>query len=372
MEKVITVDLGARSYDVRIAPNLLDQLGPVVANIPGVSQVPVISESTVAALYGQRAVDSLTAAGMDAWEISFPAGEQNKTLATASKLLDQLLTRSPAIDRMTLVVALGGGVAGDLGGFVAATALRGLRWVQCPTTLLADVDASVGGKTGVDHSAGKNLIGAFHQPSGVLIDVETLRTLRPAELANGLAECVKHAVIRDPALLDFIEEHADMLLSHTEDGKAAFDSDVMTDLVTRNVSIKADVIAGDERESGSRADLNFGHTIGHAIEAFVGYENIRHGEAVGLGMIAENQLAVNRGLLEPAAAERVRNVLIRLALPVQQPALDAGQLWRIMQHDKKTRGGKVRIVLARELGSVDLYDDITESEVNRALDPLCP
>ena len=172
--------------------------------------------------------------------------------------------------------------------------------------------------------------------------------------------------------LDFIEEHADMLLSQTKDGKAAFDSDVMIDLVTRNVSIKADVIAGDERESGSRADLNFGHTIGHAIEAFVGYENIRHGEAVGLGMVAENQLAVNRGLLAPAAAERVRNVLIKLALPVQQAALDAGQLWRIMQHDKKTRGGKVRIVLARGLGSVDLYDDITEPEVRRALDPLCP
>ena len=372
MQKIVIVDLGPRSYDVRIGRDLLDQLGSIAVKIAGPGQVAVISESTVAGLYAQRAVDSLTAAGMDAWLVSFPAGEVNKTLPTASKLLDQLLSRTPAIDRMTLIVALGGGVTGDLGGFVAATALRGLRWIQCPTTLLSDVDASVGGKTGVDHSAGKNLIGAFHQPSGVLVDVEALRTLPKAELANGLAECVKHAIIRDAKLLDFIEEHTDALLEETEDGKPAFDSDIMIDLIARNVAIKSDVVAGDERESAGRADLNFGHTIGHAIETFVGYENIRHGEAVALGIIAENQLAVNRGLLEPATAERVSKALGRLGLPVQQPDLDCGQLWRIMQHDKKARGGKVRIVLAKKLGSVDIYDDITELEVRRAIDCLSP
>ena len=359
MQRTIAVDLGPRSYDVRVGAGLLDELGQAVADLPDVTSTVVISDSTVAELYAGRAVRSLTAAGLAASAIEFPAGEANKTLATAGKLFDRLFAIEPPVDRSCVIVALGGGVAGDLVGFVAATALRGMRFVQCPTTLLADVDASVGGKTGVDHPAGKNLIGAFHQPSGVLIDVAALKTLPEAELINGLAECVKHAVIRDAELLGLIEDSAEAIL--------ACDGEVMADLVTRNVAIKAAVVAADERESGERAHLNFGHTIAHAIEALVGFGEISHGQAVALGMVAACRLATTRGLIEEEAAQRIEDVLAALKLPVRRDGLDAHQIWRIMQHDKKARGGQVRMVLPVVLGQVAVFDDITPRAVTDAV-----
>ena len=362
MEQTVRVELDDRSYDVRVGPGLLDAAGPAVAALENVSSAVVVSDDTVAGLYGKRVVGSLAGEGLDASLVEFSAGEQNKTLRTAGEVLDKLFAVSPAIDRDTVVVALGGGVAGDLAGFVAATALRGLRWVQCPTSILADVDASVGGKTGVDHKAGKNLIGAFHQPRAVLIDVDTLGTLPPEERSNGLAECVKHGVIRDAALLDFIEDNAEALL----DCAPA----VTTEFIARNVAIKADVVADDERESGRRAHLNFGHTIGHAIEAFVGYDRIRHGQAVALGIVAADFLAVDRGLIELEAAERVEDLLRRLKLPVRRDGLDAGDIWRIMQHDKKARGGQVRMVLPVMLGQVAVFDDITADAVTKAVESL--
>ena len=315
-QKTINVPLGERSYDVHVAAGLLDTLGKTAAEMPNVRQVAIISDSNVAKLYGNRAIESLADAGLDANLIEFPAGEVNKTLSTTSDLYDRLFALEPAIDRDLLIVALGGGVTGDMAGFVAATTLRGVRWLQCPTTLLADVDASVGGKTGVDHAAGKNLIGAFYQPGGVLIDVETLKTLPPAVLSSGLAECVKHAVIRDPSLLNFIEANAEAL--------AACESDVMTDLVARNVAIKAAVVADDERESGVRMHLNFGHTVGHGIEAFVGYEAITHGQAIA----------------------------------------------SIMQHDKKAKAGRVRFVLPTRLGKVEIYDNVTPAQVAASIERL--
>jgi len=269
----ITVDLGPRSYDVIVGAGLLAHLGATVAALGRTSHAVVISDSTVVDLYGPQAAESLAGANLAGAFISFPAGEANKTLAVYGKLLDDLLALTPAVDRDCVIVALGGGVPGDVAGFVAATALRGLRVVQCPTTLLAAVDSSVGGKTGVDHATGKNLIGAFHQPGAVVIDVETFRTLPAGELANGLAECVKHGVIRDEPLLGFIEDNAGAI--------GACNGDVMEELVARNVAIKAAVVADDERETGQRAHLNFGHTIGHAIEVFVGYDKIAHGQAVG-------------------------------------------------------------------------------------------
>ena len=359
MAKAVGVDLGERSYQVRVGAGLLDDLGAAAAAIEDVTSVVVLSEPTVSRLSGRRAADSLTAAGLDVSRIDFPAGEAHKTLATVCRVFDDLFAVEPPIDRSSLIVTLGGGVPGDLGGFVAAVALRGLRFLQCPTTLLADVDASVGGKTAVDHPTGKNLIGAFHQPVGVLIDVETLRTLPRRELVAGLAECVKHAVIRDAGLLEFIEDHADELL--------ACQADVMAELIARNVEIKAAVVAADEREAGERAHLNFGHTIGHAIEAFVGYGEISHGEAVSLGMAAACRIAVRRGLIEAEPAERVENLLREFGLPVRRDGLDFQPIWRIMQHDKKALGGQVRMVLPVMLGAVAIFDDLTPRAVQDAV-----
>jgi len=244
-------------------------------------------------------------------------------------------------------------------GFVAAIALRGLRLIQCPTTLLAAVDSSVGGKTGVNHPSGKNLIGAFHQPRAVLIDTDTLKTLPAEELRNGLAECVKHAVIRDEKLLDFIESHARAILSCK--------ADVMTELIARHVAIKAAVVADDERESGVRSHLNFGHTIGHAVEALVGYDKITHGQAVALGMVAANHMAVARGLIDAPAAERVTKLLERLGLSVRMKGLDADGVWRMMQHDKKASAGQIRMVLPTGAGEVDIFADIAIEEVRAAV-----
>ncbi len=360
--RTVTVHLGDRSYHVRIGAGVLSKLGDMAGEVTDGRLAVVVADGTVADLYGRAATDSLTSAGFRAELLTFPAGERNKNLATFSSLMDELLSLEPPIDRSALIVALGGGVTGDIAGFVAATALRGLPWLQCPTTLLADVDASVGGKTAVDHPAGKNLIGAFYQPGGVLIDVEALRTLPVEELRGGLAECVKHGVIRDASLLDAIDSNVEPIF--------ACDPEVMTDLVARNVAIKAAVVAEDEREAGARAHLNFGHTVGHGIEAASGFGTLSHGQAVSLGMVAESRVAVERGIFDRTDAARVERLLERLGLPVQLTGLDADEVWRIMQHDKKALGGRVRMVLPTGPGTVDLYDDVKYDEVAAALASL--
>ena len=360
MRKTVHVDLGPSSYDVVIEPGLLAQLGKLASDaVGGAGSAIVVTESNVAPLYGPRALETLRSAGLSVTLIEFPAGEEHKTLSTAGHLFDMLFAALPPVDRDTLVVALGGGVTGDMAGFVAAIALRGLRWIQCPTTLLADVDASVGGKTAVDHPAGKNLIGAFHQPRGVFIDIATLATLPSREMQSGLAECVKHAIIRDASLLAFIEQNASAIL--------AFDLDVLTELVARNVAIKAAVVSADVREMGQRAHLNFGHTVGHAIETLAGYGGMSHGQAVALGMICACDMARSRKLIDESLCTRLRNVLQELGLSVTHADLDATAVWKLMQHDKKTRGGKVRMVLPTGLGQVDIFADVTQQEVQQAL-----
>ena len=363
LERTVAVDLGRRSYGVRVGPGLLSAMGDAVAALPGVTGAAIVTDSNVGPLYGQRVSDALAAAGVQAALIEFPAGEASKNLSTVAGVLDALLAITPAVDRATVVVALGGGVVGDLAGFVAAIALRGMRFYQCPTSLLADVDASVGGKTGVDHQAGKNLIGAFHQPAGVMIDVETLKTLPRRELIGGLAECVKHAVIRDASLLDYIEDRAEDILACL--------GDVMTELIARNVAIKAQVVAADEREAGQRAHLNYGHTVGHAIEAQAGYGELSHGQAVALGMVAANRLAVARGLLDEQSAQRIERLLSKLELPTRRPGLDADKVWWIMQHDKKALAGRIRMVLPIKLGAADIFDDTDPQAIRDAIAHLC-
>ncbi len=359
MPRTIPVELGERSYSVQVGGGLLDELGRCVAALPHARAAVVVADATVAGLYAGRAMDSLRAQGLEAALIDFPAGEASKTLATYSAVLDRLFAVAPAIDRRTVIVALGGGVTGDLAGFVAATALRGLRFVQCPTTLLADVDSSVGGKTGLDHAAGKNLIGAFHQPQAVLIDPQTLQSLPEDQLANGLAECVKHAVIRDRTLMEFIEDNIRPILKR--------DTAVLEELIARNVAIKAAVVSADEREAGQREHLNFGHTIGHAIEACAGYGSIGHGQAVSLGMVAACRLAASRGLIEAEIEKRVQQLLAALHLPVRWKALSPAAVWETMQHDKKARAGQVRMILPVMLGEVAVFEDITPSAVEEAL-----
>ena len=362
MTRQVQVQLGDRSYTVSVGSGLLAEAGKAAASLPGARRAVVIADSNVAALYGPTCLEALRGAGLQSDLLSFPAGEADKTLQTCSGLFDSLFALRPTVDRRAVVVALGGGVTGDVAGFVAATALRGLRFIQCPTTLLAAVDASVGGKTGVDHPAGKNLIGAFHQPVAVLIDVDLLKTLSAGEFANGLAECVKHGVIRDAALLDYLEQNREAILARQPD--------CLTDLIARNVAIKAAVVSGDERESGQREHLNFGHTVGHAIENCVGYGNISHGQAVALGMVAACRMAVDRGLIGSDSAARVEKLLSSLGLPVRRQGLDARRVWDLMLRDKKALAGKVRMVLPTRLGAVATFEDITPQAVTRAVEYL--
>lgn len=364
MTRQIPVNLGERSYAVSVGVGLLERLGRFVKALPDARRAVVVADSHVADLYGRACLDSLLLAGLQADLVSFPAGEAHKTLETYAKLLDAIFALQPPLDRRAIVVAVGGGVTGDLAGFVAATALRGIRFVQCPTTLLSAVDASVGGKTGVDHPAGKNLIGAFHQPSAVVIDVTTLRTLPDAELASGLAECVKHAVIRDASLLDFLEARRTDVLAR--------DGECLGELIARNVAIKAAVVSADERERGERAELNFGHTVGHAIETLLGYGAISHGAAVSLGMVAACGLAVDRGLLRASDAARVESLLLALGLPVRWKDLDPAALWDLMLRDKKAQAGQVRMILPVRLGEVKIFADLAPEAVAQAVRRLRP
>jgi 3-dehydroquinate synthase len=291
-----------------------------------------------------------------------PAGESAKSLAQLSGLYDTLVGMNA--DRHTLVVALGGGVIGDLAGFSAATYARGIPLLMIPTTLLAQVDSSVGGKVGVNHPGAKNIIGAFHQPCGVWIDTDSLSTLPRRELLCGLAEVVKYGVILDAPFFNEIEANADVILR----GNPAS----LRRIVARSCELKAQVVSADEREeTGLRAVLNYGHTVGHAIEAVAGYTGyFQHGEAVAVGMVAEGRLAEQLGWVEPSFTDRIASLLRRLGLPTTAPGLDVDRLFAAMSKDKKNRSGKVRFVLPRSLGKVELTDEPTEAAIRAVLSSL--
>jgi 3-dehydroquinate synthase len=361
----IRVQVTGSAYDVRIGTDLLPTLGREAKAASRSPDAFLITDAHVADHYLGPAVQSLRAAGLAPMAVAVPPGEGAKTLAQAGDLYDRMLRAG--LDRGGVVVGLGGGVVTDLAGFVAATYMRGVAWVAVSTSLLGQVDASVGGKTGVDHPECKNLIGAFHQPAAVLADVGTLATLPDEELRTGLAEVVKHAMIRDAALLERLEADAGALLAR--------DPAVLEAVVARNVEIKAEVVSADEREGGLRRILNYGHTVGHAIESYameagaaLGGGPATHGRAVALGMVAEARIARRRGLLAEDAERRQRQVLARLGLPVTlNEPLDAERCLALARHDKKAEAGRLRFVLPEAVGRVVQADDVTDDEVRVAL-----
>ena len=338
--RVPLVEKRDASYDILIAPGLVQQLDKILAQYCPAAAYALIADSQVAKLYGDSIEQQASRAGYQVTLFTFPAGEANKTRDTWASLSDQMLAAH--LGRDAAVIALGGGVVNDVAGFVAATYLRGVPLVQVPTTLLAMIDSSIGGKTGVDVPAGKNLLGVFHQPRVVVADPELLGSLSSVQLAAGLAEAVKHGAIADAEYFAFLEgEYAAIFAKHAP---------ALERVVRRSVEIKAAVVAQDEREKGKRAILNFGHTVGHAIEATSQYE-VLHGEAVAIGMVYEGRLAETLGIAATGTAQRIRSVLERLHLPVERP--DGSQvedLIAAMRTDKKVRAGEIRIALPSAIG----------------------
>lgn len=349
----VSVDLPHHRYEVVIEPGALERLGEIVHDVAPHADCALLGDAAVFSRYRAVAVGSLEKAGYRVVARGVELGEERKHLDTVRGLYDVLLDER--LERRAPVVALGGGVAGDTVGFVAATYLRGVPFVQVPTTLLAMVDSSVGGKTGVNVPQGKNLVGAFHQPVVVVADPDVLGTLPDRELRCGLAECVKHAVIRDASLLDFIESNASALLAR--------DPELLVELVRRNVEIKAAVVIEDEREAGVRAHLNFGHTFGHALEVTGGYGVLLHGEAVALGMCAAATSAFEMGVCSDDVGERIREVLTAIGLQTRAAIAGDDALAAAMKLDKKVQGAKVRFVLPTGLGGVVVRDDVPEGAV---------
>lgn len=333
--------MGASTYDVVLGHHLLDQAADLLHHRCPARRYGIIADSQVAAVYGEQ-LQSALAATSEVELLTFPAGEWNKSRESWSALTDQLLHRR--FDRNAAIIGLGGGVAGDLSGFVAATYLRGVRHVQIPTSLLAMVDSAVGGKTGVDTPFGKNLVGAFHQPRAVLVDISTLATLPPVQLAAGIAEVIKHGVIADAQYFERTVNDAEAI--------RAKDLGVLSAVVQRSIEIKLAIVARDVGEHGHRAVLNFGHTIAHAIEALLKYE-LLHGEAVAIGMVTEAELGERLGVTDPGVATRIREALEVFGLPTEPPTkLEPDRMMDVMRSDKKVRDGTVRFALPQAIGSI--------------------
>jgi 3-dehydroquinate synthase len=337
------VDLGERAYPIAIGAGTLGQLGSRLRALGLGAQLAIVTNPTVSHHYRATLESSLSAAGFTVTVLEVPDGEEHKNLAWLTFLYDRLV--DARLDRACAIVALGGGVIGDLAGFAAATFLRGVPLVQVPTTLLAQVDSSVGGKTAVNHAGGKNLIGAFHQPRLVWIDVHTLRTLPRREVQAGMAEVIKHGAILGPQLFELLERRLEDVMG--------LDEALCVDVVRQNCAIKAAVVSEDERESGYRAVLNFGHTLAHALEVLTDYRRFLHGEAVAIGMAFAARLSAARALCAPAVAERIVALLRRAGLPTELPAeLIGPNLALAVGADKKVSGGKVKFVVIEDIGRV--------------------
>jgi 3-dehydroquinate synthase len=353
--QTLHVDVGHSRYPIIIGPGLLTNRELLEQQIPG-RDLLIVTNATVAKLYLAKFAGSF--AQRHIGDCILPDGEQHKTLQTAGWVFDALVANK--MNRDATVLALGGGVVGDIAGFAAACYQRGIGYVQIPTTLLAQVDSSVGGKTGVNHTGGKNMIGAFYQPRAVIADTDVLATLPDRELKSGLAEVIKYGCVWDPLLFDWLDRNIAKLLAR--------DAEALKYAVGRSCEIKAIVVARDERERDLRAILNFGHTFGHAIEAATAYEKYLHGEAVGLGMLIAADLSLRLGWIDAPLKERLRDILARTGLPTQAPRIGAAKALELMQMDKKVLAGALRLVLLEKLGRAIITDQYSKAALDATLE----
>lgn len=377
MKSVISVNLPEQSYDIAIAQSKqddrakenvqastaaggLDDLGVWMSRLKLGKKVLVVSNPAIFKKYGERAIAGLTLVGFEVSSCTLPAGERYKTVKSIEKIYDVALQQR--LERSSTIVALGGGVVGDMAGFAAATWLRGINVVQVPTSLLAMVDSSVGGKTGVNHPKGKNLIGAFHQPRFVLIDPSVLKTLPPREFRAGMAEVIKYGVIWDAELFAKLEEAKRL------DQLRYINEELLQIILSNSCQAKADVVSKDEKEAGLRAILNYGHTIGHAVESLTGYKLVNHGEAVAIGMVAAGQIAVQLKMWKPEEAQRQDALIQKAGLPTQLPSVvDIEAIIDTLQTDKKVKDGKVRFVLPTQIGAVTVTDQVPADVIRQVL-----
>jgi 3-dehydroquinate synthase len=355
--QTLTVNLGDRSYPIFVGPGLLPRAGEFLKQAGVRGKVAVVTNPTVAQLYLDALCEALTSTGFQATPILVPDGEAHKDLKSLASIYDRLI--DDRLERSACIVALGGGVIGDLAGFAAATYLRGVPYVQVPTTLLAQVDSSVGGKTGVNHQDGKNLIGAFYQPRLVLIDVEVLQSLPRRELIAGLAEVIKYGIIEDPALFRLLEQEHRRLVG--------LDQELLMQVIATCCAIKARVVEKDEREDEYRAVLNFGHTIGHALEAATGYSRFLHGEAVGIGMAKASAISAQQGFCDQSSLRRIHDLIEKVGLPLEiPPEVSVDSLIQGMELDKKSAGGKIKFVVCAGIGKTRFHS-LTPAEILSAL-----
>ena len=358
----IKVPIKENPYDVIVKPDLLGDIGDELLKL-GINRnqkVLIISNKEIAKLYGQELAQSLKRANIVSDIFIIEEGEKHKNLETLSKIYDEAFNKG--IERTSLMIALGGGIVGDITGFAAATWLRGIEYIQIPTTLLAMVDSSVGGKTAVNHHYGKNLIGAFHQPKAVFIDTKTLKTLPSREFKAGMAEVIKYGVIKDKELFKYLEEERNRDLIFQQDNEC------LTEIITRSVKTKSDIVSLDEMENGIRAILNYGHSFGHVIENICGYGQYLHGEAISIGMRIAGDISFSKGFWKKEDLNRQNSLLEKYNLPIGIPKIRKDQILRILMGDKKVREGKMRFILPKGIGKVDIYNNIRESDFLKYFD----
>jgi len=356
--ETVRVELGDRSYDILIGSNILNVVGDSIKSFSLNPKIAIVSNPTVYPLYGKAVSDSLKKVGFDVLTVTIPDGEEYKDLLWLEHIYNILLKAK--LDRSSLLVALGGGVIGDITGFAASTYMRGISYIQVPTTLLAQVDSSVGGKTGVNHKLGKNMIGTFWQPRLVWIDVKTLKTLPKKEFLAGIAEVIKYGVIWDEELFNFLESERSKILS--------LDNGSMMHIIKRSCEIKAEVVSKDERESGLRSVLNFGHTIGHAIETVTEYRQFLHGEAIAIGMCLEARLSSMFAFIDNDKVLRIKNLIDSYSLPSEMPTgIDIGHILSSMELDKKAVAGELRFILPEKIGKVRIHKGISDKMIRELL-----